>query len=63
MSALLKRHKLDIESAGLKLSPMLSIDAKTQRFIGENAENANKLYDANIVKVMKSPRFRHSLAL
>jgi predicted dehydrogenase len=42
MSALLRRHTLDIDSAGLKLSPMLTIDAKTQRFVGENAEIANQ---------------------
>ncbi len=42
MSALLQRHNLKIDSAGLKLSPLMSIDEKTQRFVGDNSNVANQ---------------------
>jgi predicted dehydrogenase len=42
MSALLKRHNLNIDSAGLRLSPLMAIDEKTQRFVGENSQVANQ---------------------
>ena len=41
MEALLARHQLKIENADIRLSPVLEIDSKTQRFMGSNAEIAN----------------------
>lgn len=41
-SKLLKSHGLEIESADIKLSPLLTIDPKTEQFIGSNAETANQ---------------------
>jgi predicted dehydrogenase len=43
MEKLLDAHGLDIESADIKLSPMLTLDSKTDQFIGDNAETANQL--------------------
>ena len=42
MESHLKAHSLDISKADLKLSQMLTIDPKTQRFVGEGSEAANK---------------------
>jgi predicted dehydrogenase len=42
MDALLARHEIKIESSQILLSPILEIDPKTQRFIGVNAESANR---------------------
>lgn len=42
MDKLLDAHDIDIEGAEIKLSPMLTVNPKTEQFIGENAEAANK---------------------
>ncbi|XZE45795.1 Gfo/Idh/MocA family protein [Pirellulaceae bacterium SH467] len=42
MESHLKAHSLDIDKADLKLSQMLTIDPKTQRFVGEGSEAANR---------------------
>jgi hypothetical protein len=42
MDALLSRHDIPMESSQILLSPILEIDPKTQRFIGESAESANR---------------------
>jgi hypothetical protein len=39
----LAAHSLDINDCGMKLGPMLSIDAEKEVFIGEHAEQANQL--------------------
>ena len=36
-------HSLHMEEAGLKIGPMLTIDPKTEQFIGNDSEQANKL--------------------
>ncbi|MDZ4853071.1 MAG: Gfo/Idh/MocA family oxidoreductase [Pirellulaceae bacterium] len=41
-SALMSRHNLKLESDQIRLSPILEIDAKSQRFVGTNAEAANR---------------------
>jgi hypothetical protein len=41
MTALLGRHRIALETDALRLSPMLTIDPKTQRFVGEHAAQAN----------------------
>ncbi len=43
IDGLLSRHNLKMESGGIQLSPILEVDQKTQRFIGENSEAANRL--------------------
>ena len=42
MDKLLTAHGLGIESAEIKLSPVLTVDPKTEQFVGSNAEAANK---------------------
>jgi len=42
MDKLLKAHGLGIENAEIKLSPLLSIDPETEKFVGSNADAANK---------------------
>jgi hypothetical protein len=39
---LLSGHNLDLESTGIKLSPVLEHDPKSERFVGENADAANR---------------------
>ena len=43
MDELLESHGLDIESADIKLSPLLTIDPRTEQFVGSNAKAANQL--------------------
>ncbi len=43
MKEMLDAHGIDIESSQIKLSPILEMDNKTQRFTGPNAKEANKL--------------------
>ncbi len=42
MDNLLKAHGLKIESSEIKLSSLLTLDGKTERFVGPNAESANQ---------------------
>lgn len=42
MDKLLKAHGLNIESSDIKLSPLLTIDPKTEKFVGNNGEAANQ---------------------
>ena len=42
MDKLLKAHGLKIESSKFKLSPMLTVDPKTEQFVGSNAAAANQ---------------------
>ena len=42
MESLLERHEIDIQSEAIKLSPVLEIDPKTQRFVGPHADAANR---------------------
>ena len=42
MDKLLQAHGLDIESSDIKLSPLLTLDPKTEQFVGSNAEAANQ---------------------
>ena len=42
MDKLLKAHGLDIESADIKLSPLLTVDPNTEQFVGSNAGTANQ---------------------
>ncbi len=42
MDKLLKAHDLKMDDAGIQLSPVLSIDPKTEQFIGANADSANQ---------------------
>lgn len=39
----LSNHGLNMDEAGLRLGPMLTIDAKTEQFVGNDSEQANKL--------------------
>ena len=43
MEQLMKAHSLTMENANLKLGPMLTIDPKTEQFVGNDSEQANKL--------------------
>jgi len=43
MTKLLKAHGKNIESSEIKLSPLLTINPKTEQFVGDNAEAANPL--------------------
>ena len=38
----LKAHDLELESSDIHLSPMLTLDEKTEQFVGDNAEAGNK---------------------
>jgi hypothetical protein len=42
MAKLLKSHGLDIERSEIKLSPLLTVDPKTEQFVGSNSETANQ---------------------
>ncbi len=42
MENLLERHEIDIQSEAIKLSPVLELDSETQRFVGEQADVANR---------------------
>ncbi len=42
MDKLLKSHGLGMESADIKLSPLLTIDPKSEQFVGSNATGANQ---------------------
>jgi predicted dehydrogenase len=42
MESLLERHEIDIQSDAIQLSGLLEIDSETQRFVGENADVANR---------------------
>ena len=41
MEQLLRAHGIEMENAEIKLSPMLELDAKTEKFVGDNADVAN----------------------
>ena len=43
MEQLMKAHSLTMENSNLKIGPMLTIDPKTEQFIGNDSEQANKL--------------------
>ena len=42
MDKLLKAHGLSLDNAAIQLSPVLTIDPKTEQFIGSNAKTANQ---------------------
>jgi hypothetical protein len=42
MRRLLSAHKLDLNSASFRMSPILEFDPKGEEFIGEHAELANR---------------------
>jgi hypothetical protein len=42
MDKLLKAHDLDIEGTDIRLSPLLTVDPKTEQFVGSNSEGANQ---------------------
>jgi predicted dehydrogenase len=42
MEQLLRAHSINIESTQIKLSPMLEMDAKTEKFVGASAGFANR---------------------
>jgi hypothetical protein len=42
MDKLLKAHGLSLKSTDIKLSPLLTLDPKTEQFVGSNAEAANQ---------------------
>ena len=42
MKQLMSAHSLTLENAGLKLGPMLTMDSKTEQFVGSDSEQANK---------------------
>ncbi len=42
MEQLLRAHGIEITSAQIKLSPVLEVDAETERFVGSAAERANQ---------------------
>jgi len=42
MEQLLGAHDIDIESAEIRLSPMLEVDSKSEKFVGDNADTANR---------------------
>ncbi len=43
MKQLMTAHDLTMENAGLKIGPMLTVDPKTEQFVGNDSEQANKL--------------------
>ncbi len=57
MDKLLKAHGLDLESTDIKLSPLLTIDAKTEQFTGSGAESANQLLKREYRKGYEVPEF------
>ena len=42
MDVHLKAHNLALDSAAIRLSPMLELDSKTEQFVGEHAAAANR---------------------
>jgi hypothetical protein len=42
MEQLLGAHGIDIESAEIKLSPVLKVDTKSEKFVGDDADAANR---------------------
>jgi len=57
MDKLLKAHGLDLESTDIKLSPLLTIDPKTEQFTGSGAESANQLLKREYRKGYEVPEF------
>ena len=55
MDKLLKAHGLKMESSDIKLSPMLTIDSKSEQFVGDHAEAANKLLKRQYRKRFEVP--------
>jgi len=55
MDSLLKSHGLGIESAEIKLSPVLTIDPKTEQFVGSKAEVANEFLNREYRKGYEVP--------
>ncbi len=42
MDAHLKAHSLELESSDIRLSPVLTLDAKTEQFVGDGASHGNR---------------------
>jgi hypothetical protein len=42
MEQLLRAHGIGLESAEIKLSPMLELDTKSEQFVGPGADMANR---------------------
>ena len=55
MESLLQRHEIDIQSESIKLSPVLEIDPKTQRFVGQHADAANRFIKREYREGFKLP--------
>lgn len=55
MTALLGRHGIKLDAAPMRLSPMLTIDPKSQHFIGNHAEAANAFIKRSYRKNFEVP--------
>lgn len=55
MDKLLKSHGLGIESAEIKLSPVLTVDPRTEQFVGNNAEVAKQFLKREYRKSYEVP--------
>ena len=60
MDKLLKAHGLNLESTDIKLSPLLTIDPKTEQFTGSGAKSANQLLKREYRKGYEVPEFHAS---
>ena len=55
MESLLERHEIEIQGDAVKLSPLLEIDSKTQRFVGDEANFANSFMKREYRKGFELP--------
>ena len=55
MDKLLKSHGLGIESSEIKLSPVLTVDPRTEQFVGNNAEVAKQFLKREYRKSYEVP--------
>jgi hypothetical protein len=53
----LKAHDLTLESGAIRLSPVLDLNSKTEQFVGEHAEKANRFLNRQYRKGYEVPSF------
>ena len=58
MEQTLSAHGLDLESAGIKLSPLLNYDITTEKFVGPDAGSANRYLTREYRKPFVVPRIQ-----
>ena len=58
MEPILRAHEIDIESAGIKLSPLLEFDSHAEKFVGPHARTANRYLTREYRKPFTVPKIQ-----